>query len=983
MRNRIRLAPANLSNEWIYFYSRIGCWVCLIIFGCLFSTQNVLAQNPIIDSIDFVPTTCNEDNGQITINARGTGLLEYSIDDGDSFGIENVFTDLPKGDYLIVVRDVIGLSDRESIQLPNDDNPDPPTIECPLPLIVECNSNELRDSVDNWLERTIAFDSRLESLDVNLEISLDTVTFECGTILQTNLFAVDDCGQETSCVANIEAIDSEQPSIICPPRITLDIADSSWAESADLWLEDAIVTDNCSSVFNVENNFDIQDVLQTCEEDFEVLVQFTTMDDCSNLSDCTSTLFVLNELSPTVFCDAPMDFECGTDPEELFDVLLFRFEDLFAFDEDITVEDDLNYEDVIGLSCGDQVTLAFTVVDACERMTQCTSDITIVDSQNPVVEFCPPNLTILDPIDARLEIEGWLSAFTSSDNCSAVNLTNDFDTLIYSNLCTQTEPIPVNFFVSDNCGNLNNCSSILTLVPPVIAISCPSQLDLECGMANNSDDITTWLGDIIATINNNDVSGMVSNDFVDNSPFISCDTLINVTFSLSNQCDNPQSCMSLLRITDTTAPDITCPDDIGIITNSNNKISDIEQWLMSASASDNCSVATITNDFDSLAFNAISDQEGSFEVNFLARDFCGNINDNCTRSINLTTQALVITCPPSLMLECGIDNIAESVTTWLVSATASINTADVSNMITDDYDGAALTESCNAILDVTFRISDQFDNTEECTSRINITDTTNPVVTCLATLDILTSSDNIPNIISDWMSAISVTDNCDMIQPDIPVIDVENLVCDNMESFVISATDECGNMSSCTSVISLIDDTENEIDCPEQITFICGSNIINDIQTELNLVAMQNDTLSIVNDFDPSSISLNCDDEQSTLVTYSGTNLCNTAISCTTLLDIIPTQEIYIPNSISLLSENTDDRFFTAYGNEASFSIRMMTIYDRWGGIIWQSDTVSLNEAESGWDARNVGNGVYLYLMDVLDFNGDTQIYSGSITVIK
>jgi len=61
----------------------------------------------------------------------------------------------------------------------------------------------------------------------------------------------------------------------------------------------------------------------------------------------------------------------------------------------------------------------------------------------------------------------------------------------------------------------------------------------------------------------------------------------------------------------------------------------------------------------------------------------------------------------------------------------------------------------------------------------------------------------------------------------------------------------------------------------------------------------------------------------------------------------------------------------------------MMTIYDRWGGIIWQSDTVSLNEAESGWDARNVENGVYLYLLDVLDFNGDSQIYNGSITVIK
>jgi len=875
MRNQISLPTASLTGNCILIHSRLIFCVFFILIGNYIVIQNLSAQVPIIDGITFVPTSCGEDNGQITIIARGTGILEYSIDNGGTFQTDNVFMGLPKGDYLIVVRDDIDLSGRESIQLPNDDLPDPPTITCPLPLIVECNSAEIRDSVDNWLLQTIALDSRMERLDVFLELSFDSLNFECGGMLETNLIARDDCDQAITCEGTIEVIDLEIPLIECPPTITLDISDSNWADSADLWLEQASATDNCTLDLPVDNNFDIQDVLQTCEESFEVLVQFSTVDDCSNLSDCASTLLVLNELKPTVFCDAPLDFECNTDPEELFDILLFRFENLFAFDEDITVEDDLNYEDVMGLTCGEQVTLTFSVVDFCERRTQCTSDITIVDSQSPVIEFCPPNLTILDPNDARIEIEGWLSEFTSSDNCSTVNLTNDFDTLVYSNLCTQTEPITVNFSVSDNCGNFNNCSSILTLVPPVIAISCPSQLDLECGMANNSDDIMAWLSNITATINNIDVSDMVSNDFIDNSPFISCDTLIDVTFSLSNQCDSPQRCMSLLRITDSIAPDITCPDDIGIITNSSNKIGDIEQWLMSVSASDNCSVATVTNDFDSLAFNAISDQEGTFEVNFLTSDICGNINDNCTSSINLTTQAIVITCPPSLTLECGIDNISDSITTWLLSANASINAADVSNMVTDDYDEAALNESCNAILDVTFSISDQFDNTEECISSINITDTTNPIVTCLTTLDILASSDNIPSIIADWMSAISVTDNCDMIQPDIPVIDVENLVCDNMESFVISATDECGNMSSCTSVISLIDDSENEIDCPEQITIICGSNIINNIQAELNLVTLENDMLAIVNDFDASSISLNCDEEQRNQVTFSGSNLCN------------------------------------------------------------------------------------------------------------
>ena len=76
------------------------------------------------------------------------------------------------------------------------------------------------------------------------------------------------------------------------------------------------------------------------------------------------------------------------------DTFLIQFEDISSFDEDVTVEEGSNIEDIIGLMCGEAVTVNFVVIDGCERATNCSSVMTIQDTMAPIQDPCPEPLII-------------------------------------------------------------------------------------------------------------------------------------------------------------------------------------------------------------------------------------------------------------------------------------------------------------------------------------------------------------------------------------------------------------------------------------------------------------------------------------------------------------------------------------------------------------------------------------------------------------
>ena len=974
-----------LSELATYLFSfdfRRKARLTAVLVGIFFLCSNsAKAQVPVVDSITIIGTTCGVNNGQVIIHASGPGPFTYSIDNCVTTQTSNHFTDLARGDYLIKVVNANGRNDARSIQLPNNTDPDPPIIDCPPLLTIECNNNNNDNItlVENWINEAIAFDARSVRIDAALEGQVGDLDLSgCSNMLQVSIFAEDECNTRVSCSGDIQIIDSELPNIICPPDLTVAIENSSWVDETEEWLEEAIAADNCTRDVQLDNNFDFQEILMNCEEEFSMVIDFFALDDCSNSSDCTSNLFVINELEPVVFCDAPMNFECGTDPEELFDVLLFRFEELFAFDEDITVEDDLNYQDVIGLECGDQVTLTFSVIDACERMSQCFSDITIIDDVIPTVESCPGDLTIIDPTFARSEIEDWLALFSATDVCSAPILTNDFDTLIYESLCTQTSPITVNFGAADNCGNSNSsCTGVLSLPSQATFITCPTPLALECGVDDNTADLAMWIESATAMINATDVSDQILTDYTSNRVPISCDTLIDVRFSITDLCGNPVQCMSTIRVTDTTAPSLICPDDIEIFINNPDKDDIVAEWILSAKAEDNCFASNIPISFSNLGCNP----DEPTPVAFVATDNCGIMSDTCISILTLTTQDIIISCPDDLILECNAEDLTQSITTWLELATATINGDEVSDMISNDFMDIPSSFSCSDTIDVIFSISDQFNNTEQCTKSIMFFDTTPPNITCPDSLLISVNSENNMELIQEWLETATAEDNCNSVLFDFPDIDIDNLDCGAVETVELSAIDDCGNSTPCFTTLTVTDDTSIGLSCPDNLTFACNEDVINEIQNELDLIVQESTLPQLTHDLDAAVVLTDCISDQTINITFSGLDNCNLPLSCTTLVTVSTVKTVYIPNAISKRADNPDNRFFTAYGNGDFFTLRSMIIYDRWGGVIFESSDTLINEEATGWDVIDVLPGVYVYLIDIIDPDGNIEIFNGTITV--
>jgi hypothetical protein len=53
-----------------------------------------------------------------------------------------------------------------------------------------------------------------------------------------------------------------------------------------------------------------------------------------------------------------------------------------------------------------------------------------------------------------------------------------------------------------------------------------------------------------------------------------------------------------------------------------------------------------------------------------------------------------------------------------------------------------------------------------------------------------------------------------------------------------------------------------------------------------------------------------------------------------------------------------------------------MTIFDRWGGVVFSLPNTP-------WNASNISQGVYTYIINILDYNDQTYRYNGTVRIIR
>jgi hypothetical protein len=67
--------------------------------------------------------------------------------------------------------------------------------------------------------------------------------------------------------------------------------------------------------------------------------------------------------------------------------------------------------------------------------------------------------------------------------------------------------------------------------------------------------------------------------------------------------------------------------------------------------------------------------------------------------------------------------------------------------------------------------------------------------------------------------------------------------------------------------------------------------------------------------------------------------------------------------------------------------VEYFSIYDRWGGLVFQTDVALTGNNFKGWDgrvgAREAGQGVYVYYLEAVFLDGTRQRYSGDVVLVR
>lgn len=110
------------------------------------------------------------------------------------------------------------------------------------------------------------------------------------------------------------------------------------------------------------------------------------------------------------------------------------------------------------------------------------------------------------------------------------------------------------------------------------------------------------------------------------------------------------------------------------------------------------------------------------------------------------------------------------------------------------------------------------------------------------------------------------------------------------------------------------------------------------------------------------------------------------AASDSFFVNIIPCTKVYIPNAFSPNDDNNND-VFTAYGSDCAKGIKKMSIFNRWGSLVYNVENAALGSAAQGWNGKYNGKalpmGVYVYVIEIEYGNGTSSIFSGDVNLME
>ena len=459
----------------------------------------------------------------------------------------------------------------------------------------------------------------------------------------------------------------------------------------------------------------------------------------------------------------------------------------------------------------------------------------VAPDNNPPVVTAPPDL-ILECGGANNTqlIENWLLSATAIDD-HTLNL------IISNNYTGITEgcnaSVQVTFSTKDECDNIGTATSFIRindsqaptwatgagLLNATVECSNLAALTAAQALQPNATDIC-----------DNDLTITKTSGVLVPNPSCPQGGTITNTFVATDDCGNVSSTYTqVITITDSNIPTWTT------IAGSLNRTVDCADLTGLAAAQAEMPVATDLCDpsvtiikTSGAPVNGVCPILYTYTNTFIATDHCGNQSLPFVQVITVTDVTLpVLTTPAAnLTVECdGAGNLTQ-LNTWLSNnggavATDNCSTITWTNNFTQLSDLCGQTGSAT----VTFTGRDACNNAVTTTATFTIIDTQGPVITCPA--NVISQVDPTNCVASSVvLGTPTVSDACSAIGE----ISVTNNAPASFPAGVTivtwTATDACGNSSTCEQTVTVVDNVPPTVECPANVTVnadagLCSANV--------------------------------------------------------------------------------------------------------------------------------------------------------------
>ena len=734
------------------------------------------------------------------------------------------------------------------------DTTDPVLSGVPSDITVEC------DNVPDAASPTAT-----DNCDADVEITYSEVRTDGNCpdnyTLTRSWTATDNCGNASTQTQVITIQDTTDPVLSgVPSDITVECDNVPAAASPT-------ATDNCDA--DVEITYSEVRTDGNCPDNYTLTRTWTATDNCGNASTQTQVITIQDTTDP-VLSGVPSDItvECDNVPDAASPTAT----------DNCDADVEITYSEVrTDGNCPDNYTLTrtWTATDNCGNASTQTQVITIQDTTDPVLSGVPSDITVeCDNVPAA-------ASPTATDNCDAdVEIT--YSEVRTDGNCPDNYTLTRTWTATDNCGNASTQTQVITIqdtTDPVLS-GVPGDITVECDnvpAAASPTATDNCDADVEITYSEVRTDGNCPDNYT-----------LTRTWTATDNCGNASTQTQVITIQDTTDPVLSgVPGDITVEC-------DNVPDAASPTATDNCD-ADVEITYSEVRTDGNCPDNYTLTRTWTATDNCGNASTQ-TQVITIqdTTDPVLSGVPGDITVEC--DNVPDA-----ASPTATDN-CDADVEIT--YSEVRTDGNCpdNYTLTRTWTATDNCGNASTQTQVITIQDTTDPVLSGVPG-DITVECDNVPDAASP-----TATDNCDAdVEITYSEVRTDGNCPDNYTlTRTWTATDNCGNASTQTQVITIQDTTDPVLSgVPSDITVECDN-----VPAAASPTATDNCDADVEITYSEVRTDGNCPDNYTLTRTWTATDNCGNASTQTQVITIQDTTDPVlsgVPSDITVECDNVPD----------------------------------------------------------------------------